>query len=272
MMQKANGVWKMVRWSGLVGLVALVQSSHGQMPSDTIATDRPDLTEGSSVVKAGRFQIETSALFEVDEEGTDTEQLLTPTLLRYGVSEGIELRMESDGFSRVTTNGPTSDEETAGYSPIDLGVKYRLRQEGKSWSKPALSFLGNVTVPSGSGAFGLDRGAGEARFLMDWTLTEKWGLGANLGAGRDVDDENDSYIFGIATLALAREWTDRLGTFWEIVYQGPESSEDDHAFLVDTGVTYLFNKDIQFDVAVGSGVTGEQVPDLFVTSGISLRF
>lgn len=272
MTNRQKRIQKIGKWAGLFLLAALAETAYGQMPPDTISTDRPDLTEGSSVVGAGRFQIETSGLYEVDKEGADTEQFLTPTLLRLGATEKLELRMESDGFSHLTTEGPTSDEHTAGYSPISLGMKYRLHDEGKRWSEPALSLLGNVTPPSGSGAFALDKTAGEARLLMDWTLTEKWGLGANLGVGRDIDDENDGFIFGIATLALARSWTDRLGTFWEIVYQAPESSEDDHAFLADTGVTYLITNNAQFDVAVGSGVTGEQVPDFFVTSGISLRF
>ncbi len=65
---------------------------------DGIVTDRPDFVESSNVVGRGRFQIETSVLAERDKsDGVRARTYSMPTLLRYGVGDVLELRLETDG-------------------------------------------------------------------------------------------------------------------------------------------------------------------------------
>jgi hypothetical protein len=65
---------------------------------EPIVTDRPDFVESSQVVGKGRLQIETSLAAERDRAGGATERTTsTPTLLRIGASDSIELRLETDG-------------------------------------------------------------------------------------------------------------------------------------------------------------------------------
>jgi hypothetical protein len=88
----------------------------------------------------------------------------------------------------------------------------------------------------------------------------------------DVDDSGDAFFAGNATVALGHDWTDKLGSFWEVAYQGPASSANEHELIFDTGVTYLLNPGTQVDLAIGTGLAGDTGPDIFITAGLSMRF
>ena len=76
-----------------------IASSATASAADTITTDRPDAVESSLTVGRGRFQIETSVAQERDKDaGTKTTVRTTPTLLRLGVTENVEIRLESEGL------------------------------------------------------------------------------------------------------------------------------------------------------------------------------
>ena len=61
--------------------------------NNSIATDRPDFVESSDVVGQGRVQIETGFSEERDRSGgVKTKIRTTPTLIRIGVSDTLELR------------------------------------------------------------------------------------------------------------------------------------------------------------------------------------
>ena len=93
---------------------------------DSIATDRPDFVESSAVVGKGRLQVESSVA--VERTGSDDERETvwsTPTLLRFGVTDSIELRVESDGALRQRTSAPGSPGGTErGYGDLSVGMKW----------------------------------------------------------------------------------------------------------------------------------------------------
>ena len=78
--------------------LALLAPLSAIAADDGIVTDRPDFVESSNVVGRGRFQIETSVLAERDKsDGVRARTYSMPTLLRYGVGDVLELRVETDG-------------------------------------------------------------------------------------------------------------------------------------------------------------------------------
>lgn len=95
--------------------------------SDKIATDRPDFVESSDVVGKYRFQIETSVALERNkEDGFKERTFSTPTLLRYGVSDNLELRAETDGRLVARTDDLVAGTRVTerGYGDLSLGVKW----------------------------------------------------------------------------------------------------------------------------------------------------
>src|SRR5262245_3091965 len=70
---------------------------------EPIATDRPDFVESADVVGDGRFQIETGLSYERSRANGQTSRgRATPLLLRYGVGDTLELRLETDGLLRAS--------------------------------------------------------------------------------------------------------------------------------------------------------------------------
>lgn len=102
--------------------IAIPASAAGD---DPIATDRPDFVESSAVVGKGRLQVETSVAVDRSSANGERETVWsTPTLLRVGVSDTIELRVESDGVVRRRTSAPGSPAATErGYADLSLGMK-----------------------------------------------------------------------------------------------------------------------------------------------------
>jgi hypothetical protein len=71
----------------------------------------------------------------------------------------------------------------------------------------------------------------------------------------------------LTTANFEYEWTETFGTFYEVVYQFGR----DDIVLLDTGFTYLLNKNVQLDGAVNFGVT-PAAPRIIPFIGITMRF
>src|SRR3989338_3302069 len=98
-----------------------------ESPKDTsfaeaLVTDRPDAAEASITVGKHRFQVETSFAFSRDTDtGTTTKTVSFPTLLRFGVWEPFEIRMEGEMYTFQTETGATVER---GLSDLAFGVKF----------------------------------------------------------------------------------------------------------------------------------------------------
>lgn len=100
-------------------MLALAATCHAG--DDQIATDRPDFVGSSDVVGKGRFQVETS--FARERDGSGAQRLhttSTPTLLRAGVPDTLELRVESDGRMHAWDGSGSH----RGYADASIGVKW----------------------------------------------------------------------------------------------------------------------------------------------------
>jgi hypothetical protein len=111
-----------------------------------IVTDRPDFVESSKVVGKGCFQLETSVAQDRDNQGASRQRTwTTPTLLRFGVGDALELRVETDGRT-IDRGKPAVGPSTtsAGYADTALGVKWHvLDDEGRL---PSITVTGRPPV------------------------------------------------------------------------------------------------------------------------------
>ena len=228
-------------------------------------TDRPDQTESSAVVPRGYFQIETGVTYS--DEGSASRTLEYPgTLIRIGLMKRLELRLGTQGFvSELEGN------ETTGYGDSEIGTKLYLWQE-RGW-RPEAALLTSVSIPTGNSAFSTRHADPSFRFLFSHSLTETVSLAYNVGAAWETvaTSSGSATLSDVEyTLAAGFALTDRLGAFAELFGDTPLSSGDGTALSVDGGFTYLLRPNIQFDVALGAGITDE-APDWFLTAGVSFR-
>jgi len=231
-----------------------------------IVTDRPDFVESSKVVGPGRFQVETSLLAERSRAGGATVRTLsTPTLLRYGVGDAFELRVESDG--RVIEHARAGT--TAGYADTSLGVKWHVLDEAPGL--PSVGILLHADVASGSAAF---RGQGvrpSLRMAAEWALPGELALGLMPGIGQERDAAGARYGYGIFGAVLGKGITPAVRAFVEVAM--PQIARSRHGgtqATFDTGAGWLLSDKCQLDAMLAFGLN-RRTPDVALTIGFSYK-
>jgi hypothetical protein len=253
----------------LLAALCLPFAAHAA-DDDAISTDRPDFVESSQVVGKGRFQLETSVQWERDRHADpQTRTLSTPTLLRIGIGESTELRIETDGRNIVRTSGEGT---VAGYADTALGLKWHLAdQQGEGFGAPSLGVLLHADLPSGSSNF---RGHGvrpSLRLAAEWDLAGGYSFGVMPGLAQERDDDGRRYGYGILAATFGKEFNERVRGFVELA--APQIARAGHGGTqasFDTGLAYLVNKDVQVDVALTHGLN-RRTPDLSLGLGLSIR-
>jgi hypothetical protein len=244
-----------------------------QDSEDTINADRPGLAEGSSLVGSGRVQLETGLQQEYSESsGTRSRTLFFPTLIRVGVSEKLELRIEGDTYTRMHETPPGGPgQRSEGMAPTSLGVKVRLREASGSDGASTAAIL-RYYPRSGSGNFKSEHATGDLRLAADWELAPKWSINPNIGVGFYEDDAQRRYTSALFAATLGYDASKALNLFIDTGLQYPESKNGGLGAIIDVGAAYLIGRNTQVDLSAGSRVAGTTFPRLFVSVGFSRRF
>ena len=227
-------------------------------PDDWISTDRPDFVDSPEVVGKGRAQLETGFQQSKNERST-------PLLLRLGVSDKLELRVETDG--RVTDRADPA--RPGGWGDTSLGVKWQIN-EGKDGA-PTIGLIPQLDFASGSRDF---RGNGtrpSVRMPMEWELPHDLSLGIMPGVYRDRDDNGRHYTTGMFGVTLAKSLSDRAYTFVEVSTPRIARSRDGGTQAsFDFGGGYSPTRDLHLDAGFMVGLN-HRTPDLAFTVGLSVR-
>jgi len=256
---------------GILACAAIPAAQAGP-DEDDISPDRPGFGATSDVVGRGRVQLETSVQWDRQRDDDVHERTFsTPTLLRFGVADSFELRLETDGRDVIHDVDPASGERTTtvGYADTSLGFKWRLAdQQGM---RPSLALLGEVDLPSGSRAV-RGRGARPAVYLpAGWDLDGGWNLQFMPGIATENDDRGARYRYGFLALALGKELSERWQGYVEVA--APQIASGTHGgtqAAIDGGFMFRLTKDCQLDASLVHGLN-HRTPDLGVAFGLSIR-
>lgn len=161
-----------------VALIFLI-SIKSMAQLDRIDTDRPDQTESVFTVPKKYFQGEFG--FGKENFAGNNYNLIHPTfLLKYGLSERLELRVEGNFLSEYVQLIPDS-KTTTSLEPIEIGTKIALLQE--KGILPRTSLIVHVGLPFVESSPDKDQYLIPSfRFAFQNSLTKSIGLGYNLGA------------------------------------------------------------------------------------------
>ncbi|MFP6685835.1 MAG: transporter [Polyangiaceae bacterium] len=237
---------------------------------DALVTDRPDAAEASVTVGKGRFQIETGVGYTHDERGgTTTKTFGMPTLLRYGIVDPVELRVEGEIFNVQSTTGAALQR---GFTDMAVGAKVHVTDGGGL--VPSFGVLGHLSTPTGNETFSSNGWEPTMKLLADWELPGKFGLGTNAGFDVPVRDAaGHKFVRFLYAAALSRGipgLEDRLRVFIESAGAISLKRRKAHQHQFDTGLTVLLTPDMQLDVAAQIGLA-EDSPDLAMGLGFSWR-
>lgn len=240
-----------------------------ELPRRDFTTDRPDTTESPFTVEPGHFQIETTLFgyaLGKREDGVRPKSFeFATTSLRIGVTSALEVDV---GIAPHGIVDRGAEPRPHGVGALDLRAKLNLF--GNDGGGTALALLPFVSFP-------LDRGSGvgpddvEYGVLVPLAFDLGSGLGLGLNGGvvaRRPEADRDYRGFGIATASLAVEWSDKLGSYFEVA---AEIGDGQASTSLNTGITWQAHDDLQFDTGVQVGVSGDA--DRFAPFvGVSLRF
>ena len=197
--------------------------------------DRPGASTGPSTVAKGVIQWEQGVQY--DGDGAKGVFTFSSTLLRYGLFEGVELRLSGDGFIYDDVN-----RWRPAFSGVSLGTKIKCF-DGKG-GIPAVSVLANFSIPAtGTKGFVVENLAPSLYMLFENPLNDKLSLGYNVGV--EWNGSSPSPMAFVA-LCLGYSVTDDLGCFVESYnYLGRAGNQ----FCADFGLNYMIARKVQLDVA-----------------------
>lgn len=242
--------------AGIVGVCA----AQSDVPE--LVTDRPDFTESSEVVGHGVVQIESGLTLEQTDE-TASQVTAPQVLVRVGIGSRFELRFAGDGFVSQSVDTPSGSVRTGGHSDAEIGAKFKfLDAKSAGVDMAVIPFMSLPMASDGFGTTGYDPGF---KLTVARDLVKGFGLSGNFNAA-SVTGETGRAWEREASLSLGHGLGGAWGAYWEMY----GSLHDGCDCTLNAGVTRGFGNNLQVDVEVGRGVSGD-AQDWFVGFGFAVR-
>ena len=257
-------------------IVFLSVSAQGQSVSepDLINPDRPGIADGSTVVGAKTFQIESGFHLEF-RRSVDTREhtVFVPTLLRFGIGSRWEARIEGNTFTRVTTfDSADVSEQTSGFAPTSMGLKYHIYNSNGD-HQVSLGTIIRVFPAWGTKEFRTQHTTGDIRLAADWNFAPrlKLSVNPNIGLARYEDDQGRLFTARLFAITLNYAPTTKLNPFIDVGIQSPEATGGQSSVILDGGVAYTIGRNLAIDTSIGTRLHGMTGPQPLLEFGISWR-
>lgn len=253
------------RSAGLAAAVALFIVASPARALGPIDTDGPDFVESSEVVPKGHFQYEIDATSTGNGRTAQSGAMFsTPTLLKYGVAENFELRIDAEGYIRQDGN--------SGVGSTAFGLKWHSQDRDESQGKPSVSWLLHFDTPSGSEQFKGNGIRPSLRSVMTWDLPHDLALGVMPGIKYDTREDGQRFTSAILGVVLNRRFSEQFRAFIE--FSAPQiAPASDGGVLAswDIGAAYLVTNDLQLGFRAGVAAN-QNSPNNYVLFEIAQRF
>lgn len=169
----------------------------------TISADRPGMATGVDILPFKKVQFETG--FQWDYSGTSAITLPT-AMLRFGLSDFAELRLQYDGTLTENIDAPW----TYSVEPLTIGTKIKVFEGGQY--VPAISFMANLAIPSTTELAHTMHVAPSLYLLFQNDITDWFNVGYNVGVEWNGEDAIPATFLAIC---LGFGITDNFGAFLE---------------------------------------------------------
>lgn len=210
--------------------------------------DRPGQTISAFNMPAGSFQIEAGfnyngALIAQDD---DLDKIYSmPVMLRYGVLDFLELRLENSYRIFDSHFYPTEK----GLADFKLGFKINLRNDEMHTTNYA--FIAYVTLPHEDSPMSYGKITGGLTFAVNHQWTENFSMAYNMGI---IRDPNAIFHFSnslSASYAVSNNFSIFAETYNETFTPEYEDSRTDINYNI--GASYLLSDKFQMDAFYGRG-------------------
>jgi hypothetical protein len=241
----------------------------GCFAEEPIDTDGPDYVESTEVVGKQRFQLEAGINRELEKrDGSRVRTLTTPVLMRYGVSETAEVRLETDG--KTWESGSPSNRN--GMADTAIGLKWHTQDKNADSSTAAVSWILQAELPTGTRNL---RGQGvrpSLRSIVARDLPNDYSIGFMPGIKYDKRDDGHGFVSGSFGVVAGKRWSDKFRTFVELEASQIAKAENGGTFLYkNIGAAYLISNDLQIGGRMGWRANNN-TPDMYYLLSIAVRF
>ena len=219
--------------------VAIVTFTAAAQDDVEFTADRPGASTGPGTIGKGVVQLEQGVQWDgEDASGTFT---FSSTLLRYGLFDGMELRLGGDALI-YNDNG-----WKPAFTGLTLGTKIKC-YEGKG-AIPAISLLANISIPkTGNEGFVVEHLAPSIYLLFENPVNDWLSIGYNVGAEWNGSNQ---YPSTFVALCLGFSITENLGCFAESYNY---FSKLGNGYFADFGFNYMVAPRVQLDLAANINV------------------
>jgi Putative MetA-pathway of phenol degradation len=237
----------------LVANAALSAQNVAAQSVQRMTTERPSFSTTPYVLSPGVWQIETGYHYTNDSDGADFElQTLPQALLRYGMSDDIELQFGWPGLS-WRDNGNNSD---SGMNDATIRVKIQVADESAA---TPMAFFAGLTLPVGDDEFSSDS--------YDPSIGAAWAHSRFFGTVL-ISKSDDDYTFenGLAMSFALKNDTSAYAEWQATV---PEDGGSVHN--LNGGILWLRRANMQLDLNASLGLN-DRAADFSIGAGFSYRF
>jgi hypothetical protein len=226
--------------------------------SETIVTDRPDVTNSSIVVPTGALQSENGV--DLATRGSATVVEGTESRLRLGIAPCLELLLDLPSYA-VAVHG----QALSGFSNLVPAIKWQL---GPLPGDVELSVTAGAGLPTGRARL-VGRGP-QPYVQLPWSreLGNGWGV-SGMFTGFFAPASVTSTATTESTLVAEREFGEWFDIFIEYVGDFPSRGMPSHSLNLGTAYRLTPRQQIDFHVAAG---LNRAAPGSIIGVGYSIRF
>lgn len=239
-----------------------------------IETDRDSFTPATTTVGSNRIIFEAGYSF-IDNIGAKDTHSLPEVILRYGVSDWLELRFGTNyeiggGVGAVSGNGSAfyrrDRDELESETKMQYGLKAALTDQC-GWMPESAMILQGDTPVSGKETKTTFTGT----YVFGWVFDEKivWDSAMRYGIGANEDDNYNRWLPSTVVKVEVAERCNAHLEYFGIYSQGREDAVSQS--YISPGVHYLLTPNAEVGVRVGWGL-GAESANFFTNIGMGLRF
>ena len=231
----------------------------GSQVVEQIDADRPHVGTGAHVVAPGEVQFEIGAQWQ---RWSLVRTFGSPTLVRIGVADRMEVRLGTDGFLRRDEAGATAQ----GVGNAQLGAKFRLAGPR---DEPILSVMPTIGLGLASREKALGSGETDATFtvLAGHAIGSRVHVEGNYGIG-SIGDPAGRFQQHLLTGAVVHQTTGALSSYVETAWWSRQERGGAAVCFVDYGVILAVSSRVLIDGGAFTGVTSS-TPDYGFFTGVS---
>ena len=258
---KKSSAW----FSGLLtAIFALSQVPKSLAGEASIKDPGPDLANfpnSAFTLPKGRAYIELGPTYSGKDRAGSASEYSTGYLLRYGLTDDVELRWLSDGYT-----WRRGAEKNSGISTQTADVKWHLFDENKQAFTPAMGIEVAVQTNWGKSAF-RERVLPAVSLNFDQTLPQDIAFEYNIGMSTQEEEGDRQYQLALSW-AFQRDVVDDVAVF---VNGFTNTGEGSSTSAIGGGLQWVPAKRMAVFTNVSAGLT-DKTPKLSVLAGFAVAF